>query len=380
MDFELNEEQKLMLEEVRKVCKEKIAPQAESVEKEGKFPRETLMLLASMDLFGLIIPEEYGGLGMGFLTWSVIAEEISKACATTGLSFGANILCIYPIMTFGNEEQKKKYLTPLAKDSIGAFALTEPEAGSDAGNVKTQAIKKNGKYYLSGRKIFITNGGEADIYVIIASTDPSRGPRGLSAFIVEKDTPGFTIGQHFDKMGFKGLPNVELVFEDCEVPEQNLLHREGAGFKIAMETFAVGRIGVGIGALGVAQRALEEAVKYSRERVQFGKPISSFQAVQHMLADMATEIESARLLLYKAAWLKDQERPFEKIASMGKYYASKIAMESAVKTVQIFGGYGYTTDYPAERLMREAKLFEIIEGTSEIQKNIIASKILKEYK
>ncbi len=268
----------------------------------------------------------------------------------------------------------------MAKNALGAFALTEPEAGSDAGNVKTQAVKKDGKYYLNGRKIFITNGGEADIYVIIASTDPRRGPRGLSAFIVEKDTPGFSIGQHFEKMGFSGLPNAELVFEDCPIPEEALLYREGAGFKIAMDTFAAGRIGVGIGALGVAQAALEEAIKYSRERVQFGKPISSFQAIQHMLAEMGTRIEAARLLLYKAAWLKDQGKPFEKFASMGKYYASQIAMEVTVKTVQIFGGYGYMKDYPVERMMREAKLFEIIEGTSEIQKNIIASLLLKEFR
>ena len=380
MDFGLSEEQELMLEEVKKVCREKIEPQSENIEKEGRFPKENLMLLADMDLFGLIIPQEYGGLGMGFLTWSIIAEEISRACATTGLSFGANILCVYPIMAFGNEEQKKKYLPKLAKNAIGAFGLTEPEAGSDAGNVKTQALKKNGKYYLSGRKIFITNGSEADVYVIIASTDPSRGPRGLSAFIVEKDAPGFTIGQRFKKMGFKGLSNVELVFDNCELPQENLLHREGAGFRIAMDTFATGRIGVGIGALGVAQRALEESVKYSRERVQFGKPISSFQAIQHILANMSTEIEASRLLLYKAAWLKDRNMPFEKLASMGKYYASKVAMESTVKAVQVFGGYGYMTDYPVERLMREAKLFEIIEGTSEIQKGIIASKVLKEYR
>lgn len=380
MNFELSEEQKLMLEEVKRVCKEVIEPQSEKVEKEGFFPRKNLEILADMDLFGLIIPEEYGGLGMGFLTWAIIAEEISRACATTGLSFGANLLCVYPLMTFGNEEQKKKYLTQLAKKAIGAFALTEPEAGSDAGNVKTRAIKKNGKYYLTGRKIFITNGGEADIYIIIASTDPDRGPRGLSAFIVEKDYPGFSIGQHFDKMGFKGLPNAELVLDNCEVPEENLLAKEGRGFKIAMDTFAAGRIGVGIGALGVAERALEEAVRYSKERVQFGRPISSFQAVQHMLAEVATEIEAARLLLYKAAWLKDQGLPFEKFASMGKYYASEVAMKATVKAVQIFGGYGYTTDYPVERLLRQAKLFEIIEGTTEIQKNIIASRILKEYR
>jgi len=377
MDFGLNEEQQLMLEEVKKVCKDKIAPQADEIEKQGKFPQENIQLLAGMDLFGLIIPEEYGGLGMDFLTWSLIAEEISKACGTTGLSYGANLLCIYPIMTFGTEEQKKKYLPALAKDKLGAFALTEPEAGSDASNIKTQAILKDNSYVLNGQKIFITNGGEATTYVIIANTRPDKGARGLTAFIVERDTPGFSIGQHFDKMGFAGLSNVELVFDNCKVPKENILYQEGRGFRVALETFEAGRIGVGIGALGVAEAAYEEALKYSKERVQFNKPISSFQAIQHILADMATEIEAAKLLLYEAAWQKDNNQPFQKVASMGKLYASELAMRVTVKAVQVFGGSGYMKDYPVERFMREAKLFEIIEGTSEIQRNIIANYILK---
>jgi len=377
MDFSLTEEQGLMLEQVKKVCKEKIAPRAEEVEREGKFPKENLKLLADMDLLGLVIPEAYGGLGMDFLTWSLIAEEISKACGTTGLSFGANLLCVYPLMTFGTEEQKKKYLVPLAKDGVGAFALTEPEAGSDAGNVKTIAKEDGDSYIINGRKIFITNGGEAETFVIIATTRPNKGARGFTAFIVEKGTKGFSVGQSFDKMGFSGLSNVELVFDDCRVPKANILNQEGRGFRVAMETFDVGRIGVGIGALGVAESAYEKALQYSKERIQFDKPISSFQAVQHILADMATEIEAAKLILYEAAWLKDNGKPFEKVASMGKLYASEVAMNTTVKAVQVFGGSGYMKDYPVERLMREAKLFEIIEGTSQIQRNIIANYILK---
>lgn len=377
MDFSLTEEQELMLEEVKKVCKDKIAPMADEVEKEGKFPKENLQLLANMDLFGLIIPEEYGGLGMGFFTWSLIAEEISKACGTTGLSFGANLLCVYPLVKFGNDEQKKKYLPVLAKDGIGAFALTEPEAGSDAGNIKTTAKESGNSYILNGRKIFITNGGEASTFIIIANTRPEKGARGMTAFIAEKGTPGFSVGQHFDKMGFSGLSNVELVFDDCKIPKESILYQEGRGFRVAMETFDAGRIGVGIGALGVAESAYEKSLQYSKERIQFSKPISSFQAIQHILADMATEIEAAKLILYEAAWLKDNDKPFEKIASMGKLYASEIAMKISMKAVQVFGGSGYMKDYPAERLMREAKLFEIIEGTSEIQRNVIANYILK---
>lgn len=377
MDFSLSEEQNLILEEVKKVCREKISPRAEGVEEKGEFPWDNLKLLADLDLFGLVIPEEYGGLGMDYLTWALVAEEISKACGTTGLSFGANLLCVYPLIAFGTEEQKRKFLPPLARDKLGAFALTEPEAGSDAGNVKTRAVRKGDHYLLNGRKIFITNGGEASTYIIIANTAPERGPRGLSAFIVERDTPGFTIGQKFHKMGFSGLSNVELVFEDCKVPQENLLYKEHRGFRVAMETFDAGRIGVGIGALGVAEAAYEAALKYSKERVQFDRPISSFQAVQHMLADMAIQIEASRLLLYKAAWLKDRGEKFATLASMGKLYASEVAMRVATKAVQIFGGYGYMKEYPVERYMREAKLFEIIEGTSEIQRNIIANYLLK---
>ena len=379
MDFTLNDDQKMILELVNEVCEKEFAPRADEVSARGEFPAENIKKLAELDLFGITIPEKYGGLGMDYLTWTLVSERISRACTTTGLIFGTDLLCSYPLLQFGNEEQKKKYLPPLAKGEIlGAFALTEPEAGSDAGNVQTTARKEKDSYVLDGTKIFITNGEVAGTYIIIANMDRARGPRGLTAFIVEKGNPGFTFGQHFDKMGLSALPNVELIFDNCRIPSENLLHKEKRGFRVAMRTFAAGRIGVGIGALGVAEAAFEKAREYSKERVQFGKSISSFQAIQHILADMATGIETAKYLLYRAAWLLDQNKPFEKISSMGKLYASEVAMKVATKAVQIFGGYGYMKDYPVERYMREAKLFEIIEGTSEIQRGVIANFILKE--
>jgi butyryl-CoA dehydrogenase len=379
VDFTLNDDQKMILELVDEVSEKEFAPRADEISAKGEFPAENIKKLTELDLFGITIPEEYGGLGMDYLTWTLVSERISRACTTTGLIFGTNLLCTYPLLQFGNEEQKKKYLPPLAKgETLGAFALTEPEAGSDAGNVQTTAIKEKDSYVLDGTKIFITNGEVAGTYIIIANMDRARGPRGLTAFIVEKGNPGFTFGQHFDKMGLSALPNVELIFDNCRIPSENLLHKEKRGFRVAMRTFAAGRIGVGIGALGVAEAAFEKAKEYSKERVQFGRSISSFQAIQHILADMATGIETAKYLLYRAAWLLDQNEPFEKISSMGKLYASEVAMKVATKAVQVFGGYGYTKDYPVERYMREAKLFEIIEGTSEIQRGVIANFILKE--
>jgi len=379
MNFDLTEDQKMILELVDEVSDKEIAPLADEVAEKGEFPKKNIEKLASLDLFGITIPQNYGGLGMDYLTWAFIAERISKACATTGLIFGANLLCTFPLLNFGTEEQKKKFLPSLARgDSLGAFALTEPEAGSDAGNVQTSAEKRDGGYVLNGNKIFITNGEVADTYIVIANLNRKRGARGLIAFIVEKGTEGFSFGQHFKKMGFEALPNVELILRDCWVPQDNLLGGEKKGFRIAMQTFAAGRIGVGVGALGVAEAAFKEACDYSKERVQFGRSIASFQAVQHILADMATKIESARCLLYKAAWLLDNEKPFEKYASMGKLCAAETAMWVSTKAVQVLGGYGYMKDYPVERYMREAKLFEVIEGTSQIQRNIIANLILKE--
>ena len=379
MDLTFNEDQAAILEAVKEFADEDLAPKAKETDEAGVWPAENVRKLGELDLMGIPVPEEYGGLGMDFLTWAAVGEELSRACTTTGAVFGAHMLAVFPIMTFGTEEQKQKHLVPLAKgEKIGAFGLTEPGAGSDAAAVSTKAEPDGDEYVLNGTKIFISNGGEAEIYVIIANSDPTRGVRGLTAFIVEKGTPGFEFGKDEKKMAFPSLPNRELVFTDCRVPKENLLGREKAGFLVAMRTLAVGRIGMAIGAVGLARAALEAAVPYSKQREQFGKPISSFQAIQFMLADMATEVDAARLLTWRAAWLRDQGKPFEKEAAMAKLYASEVAMRTATKAVQIFGGYGYTVEFPVERYMREAKLFEIVEGTSEVQRMVIANQVIRE--
>jgi len=378
MDFTFNEDQSAVIEAVREFCDEELAPKAQETDEAGCWPAGNVKKLAELDLMGIPVPEEYGGLGMDFLTWTAVGEELSRACTTTGAVYGAHVLCVYPIMLFGTDEQKRKYLPPLAKgEAIGAFGLTEPGAGSDAGSVSTKAEKDGDHYILNGTKIFITNGGEAETYVIIANVDPSKGTRGMTAFIVEKGTPGFEFGKNEKKMAYPSLPNRELIFTDCRVPKENLLGRERGGFLVAMRTLGVGRIGMAIGAVGLARAALEAAVPYAKQREQFGKPISSFQAIQFMLADMATEIDAARLLTWRSAWLKDLGRPFEREAAMAKLYASEAAMRVTTKAVQIFGGYGYTKDFPVERYMREAKLFEIVEGTSEIQRLVIANHVLR---
>jgi butyryl-CoA dehydrogenase len=379
MDFTFSEDQTAILEAVKEFCDEELAPKAQEVDKASAWPAENVRKLVELDLMGIPVPEEYGGLGMDFLTWAAAGEELSRACTTTGAVFGAHVLAVVPIMMFGTEEQKRKYLTPLAKgEKIGAFGLTEPGAGSDAAAVSTKAELDGDHYVLNGSKIFISNGGEAEIYVIIASSDPSRGARALYAFILDKGTPGFEFGKDEKKMAFPSLPNRELIFTDCRVPKENLLGRERAGFLVAMRTLAAGRIGMATGAVGLARAALEAAVPYTHQRYQFGKPISSFQAIQFMVADMATEVDAARLLTWRAAWLRDQGKPFEKQAAMAKLYASEVAMRVTTKAVQIFGGYGYTKEFPVERYMREAKLFEIVEGTSEIQRAVIANQVLRE--
>jgi len=379
MDFTFNEDQIAVLEAVKDFCDKELAPKACETDEAGCWPAENVAKLGRLDLMGIPIPEEHGGLGLDFLTWAAVGEELSRSCTTTGAVFGAHLLAVFPIMTFGTDEQKQKHLAPLASgEHIGAFGLTEPGAGSDAAAVSTKAERDGDGYVLNGSKIFITNGGEAQTYVIIATRDPAKGARGLVAFIVEKGTPGFEFGKNEKKMAFQSLPNRELIFTDCHLPKENLLGREGAGFLVAMRTLSVGRIGMAIGAVGLARAALEAAVPYSRQREQFGKPISSFQAIQFMLADMATEVDAARLLTWRAAWLKDQGKPYEKEAAMAKLYASEVAMRVTTKAVQIFGGYGYTRDFPVERYMREAKLFEIVEGTSEIQRMVIANHILRE--
>jgi len=379
MDFTFNEDQSAIIDAVKEFCDEDLAPKAQETDEAGRWPAENVKKLAELDLMGIPVPEEYGGLGMDFLTWSAVGEELSRACTTTGAVYGAHVLCVYPIMLFGTEEQKQKHLTPLARgEKIGAFGLTEPMAGSDAGSVRTRAVLDGDAYVLNGTKIFITNGGDAETYVIIANVDPEKGARGLTAFIVEKGTPGFAFGKNEKKMAYSSLSNRELIFTDCRVPRENVLGRERRGFRVAMETLGLGRIGMGIGAVGVARAALEYAVGYSKQRRQFGQPISSFQLIQAMLADMATELDAARLLCLRAAWLKDQGKPFEKEAAMAKLYSSEMAMRTTTKAVQILGGYGYTKDYPVERYMREAKLFEIVEGTSEIQRLVIASHVLRQ--
>jgi butyryl-CoA dehydrogenase len=378
MDFTFTEDQRAILEAVKEFADGELAPKAKETDEAGVWPAENVRKLAELDLMGIPVPEEYGGLGMDFLTWTAVGEELSRACTTTGAVYGAHVLCVYPIMTFGSEEQKRRYLTPLARgEKIGAFGLTEPGAGSDAAAVSTRAEREGDHYVLNGTKIFISNGGEAEVYVIIANLDPSRGARGMTAFVVEKGTPGFTFGKDEKKMAYPSLPNRELVFTDCQVPKENLLGRERGGFLVAMRTLGVGRIGMAIGAVGLARAALEAALPYAKQREQFGKPISSFQAIQFMLADMATEVDAARLLTWRAAWLKDQGQPFEKEAAMAKLYASETAMRVTTKAVQIFGGYGYTKEFPVERYMREAKLFEIVEGTSEIQRLVIANQVLR---
>lgn len=374
-------EEELMIKEVaRKIAEEKVRPVRQELDREGRFPGEILNEIARADLLRVFIPEEYDGLGMGITGMCIATEELSRVDAGVAISYAANGLGATPILIAGTEEQKRKYLPKIASgEMFAAFALTEPEAGSDASNVKTRAVKDGDYYILNGNKIFITNGGEADIYVVIASTDPERGARGLSAFIVEKGTEGFSFGKKEDKMGIRASVTRELVFEDCKVPKENLLGREGQGFIITMRTFDRTRVGVAAQAVGIAQGALEEATEYAKTRVQFGKPIIEFQAIQFMLADMATQIEAARALTYLAARHIDSgAKDIAKISSMAKLFASDVAMKVTTDAVQIFGGYGYMREYPVEKMMRDAKITQIYEGTNQIQRLVIASHLIKE--
>ncbi len=363
-----------------KIAREKIAPVAAELDEKEEFPWEIMKLLAEADLFGIYIPEEYGGTGGGILELAIATEELSRACGGISICYAASALGTFPILLYGSEEQKKKYLPDLASGKkMAAFALTEPNAGSDAGAVETTAAKDGDFYVFNGTKQWITNGGEAQIYTVIAVTDKTRGTRGVSAFIVEKDTPGFTFGKKENKMGIRASATRELVFQDCKVPKENLIGKEGAGFTLTMKTFDSARPGVAAQALGIAQGALDEAVKYSRERVQFGKPISSFQGVQFMLADMATQIEAARALVYSVCRMIDSgARKIGKESAMCKLFASDVAMKVTTDAVQIFGGYGYMKDYPVEKRMRDAKITQIYEGTNQIQRGIIAAGLIRE--
>lgn len=379
MDFQLTAEQEMLRKTVREFAAKEVAPTAAQRDEDEQFSRDIYQKIARLGLTGIPFPEENGGAGWDNLSYIIAVEELSRACASTGITFSASIsLAAWPISAYGNAEQKKEFLTPLADGSkLGAFGLTESGAGTDAAAQQTIATADGDCYILNGVKTFITNGGEAEIYVIMAMTDRSKGTRGISAFIVEKDTPGFTFGATERKMGIRASATRELIFRDCRVPKKNLLGREGDGFKIAMTTLDGGRIGVAAQALGIAQRALDEAVKYAKERHQFDKPISSFQGISFMLADMATQVEAARLLTYRAAYQKDQGRPYSKEAAMAKMFASDAAMQITTNAVQVFGGYGYSREYPVERLMRDAKITQIYEGTNQVQQMVVSAAILR---
>ncbi len=380
MNYFLTEDQQMIRDLAARIAKEKVEPKALENDESGEFPWDVVEVLAKSDLFRVFIPEEYDGLGGGIMEMSLVVEELSKACAGIALAYAASGLGTIPIILFGNEEQKKKYLPRLAAGEIlAAFALTEPEAGSDAAGVKTRAVPDGDEYVLNGTKQWITNGGEAFIYTVIALTDPTRGPRGASAILVEKGTKGFDFGKKEDKMGIRASTTRELIFSDCRVPKENLLRREGAGFLVAMKTFDQSRPGVAAQAVGIAQGALDRAVAYSRERKQFGKAISSFQGIQFMLADMATQVEAARALTYAAARTIDAgAKNVARVSAMAKLFASDTAMRVTTDAVQVYGGYGYMKEYPMEKYMRDAKITQIYEGTNQIQREVIALQLIKE--
>ena len=380
MDYLFTDEQKMIKELSHRIAEEKIRPVAAKHDQSEEFPWEVMKVIADAGLFGLFIPEEYGGMGVSITSLSLATEEMSRACGGIAVCYAASALGTFPIVLFGNEEQKKKYLPDLASGKkVAAFGITEPEAGSDASAIKTTAKKVGDHYILNGLKHFITNGGDAETYVVIAMTDKTRGARGASAFIVEKGTPGFTFGKKEEKFGIRASSTRELIFTDCKIPAANLLSKEGMGFIVTMRTFDMSRPGVAAQALGIAQGALELAVKYAKQRHQFGKSISSFQGIQWMLADMATEIEAERALVYACARAIDAGvKDVSKESAMAKMYASDVAMKVAVDALQIFGGYGYMRDYPIEKYVRDAKITQIYEGTNQVQRNIIALGLIKE--
>lgn len=380
MDLQFTEEQEMMRKMVRDFAQKEVAKDVERMEEEDRHPKELIQKMGELGLMGIPIPEEYGGSGMDFTSYTIAIHELSKVSAAVGVilsvhtSVGTN-----PILYFGSEEQKKKYLPKLASgEYLGAFALTESSAGSDAGSLKTRAKKDGDHYILSGSKVFITNGGVADTYITFARTSDERGSKGVSAFILEKDTPGLVIGKTEKKMGLHGTKTVELIFDQCVVSKEQLLGNEGEGFKIAMANLNFGRIGIAAQALGIGEAALEHAVTYAKEREQFGKSIAHNQGISFKLADMATDTEASKLLVYQAAAMVQAGTPCNKQASMAKLYASKTARKNAIEAVQVHGGYGYTEDYPVERLFRDAKITEIYEGTSEIQHIVIAKNLLKD--
>jgi butyryl-CoA dehydrogenase len=380
IDYLLTEEQLMIRDLCRQIADEKIRPMAAELDKTEEFPWEIMKVMAQSDLFGVYIDPKYGGMGGGVFELCIATEEFSKACGGIALCYSASALGTYPIILYGNDEQKQKYLPDLASGKkLAAFGLTEPSAGSDASALQTTADKQGDHYILNGVKHFITNGGDAETYTIIAMTDKKKGARGASLFVVEKGTPGFTFGKKEDKMGIRASSTRELIFNNCKIPKENLLGKEGMGFIAAMRTFDQSRPGIGAQALGIAQGALDHALRYSKQRKQFGQSISSFQGIQWMLADMATQVEASRALVYASAREVDAgKKDVAMHSAMAKMFASDVAMKVATDAVQIFGGYGYMKEYPAEKYMRDAKITQIYEGTNQIQRNIIAMALIKE--
>ena len=374
MDFELTTEQKLIQQTVREFAQAEIKPVAEELDRAKKFPREIVEKMAEMELFALPFSEEYGGTGDGYLAYAIAVEEISKASGSVGITYAAHCsIGTYPIYLFGTEEQKQHWIPRLASGkSLAAFGLTEPDAGSDAGGTRTTAVPDGDNWLINGTKCFITNPSVAEVVIVTAVTEPGIGTNGISAFIVPTATPGFSVSKAYEKLGLHASDTAEIVLEDVRVPKENLLGKQGEGFKQFMQVLDGGRISIAALSLGIAAAALEESLAYAKSREQFGRPISKFQAIQFKLADMAMEVELARLMIYKAAWLKDQGKPHGKEASMAKLFASETSVRSALQAIQIFGGYGYTKEYPVERYLRDAKLMEIGEGTSEIQRIVIS--------
>ncbi len=379
MKLELNEQQKMIQKMVREFAEKEVGPIAAELDKKEEYPYKTLEKMSKLGLLGIIIPQEYGGAGLDTISYSIVVEEISRKCASTGVVTSVhNSLTAWPIIKYGTEEQKKKYLPILAKgEKIGAFAGTEPNAGSDLGAMQTTAKLKGDKYIINGDKTFITSGPAAGIIIVFAVTDKEAGSKGISAFIVESDFKGYKVGSIFEKLGINASKTSELIFENMEVPKENLLGKEGDGFKIALSTLDGGRIGIASQAVGIAQAALDESIEYAKQRQQFGRPIAKFQAIQWMIADMATKVEAARWLVLNAAYKKDSGERISKEAAMAKLFASETAVECAIKGVQIHGGYGYTKEYTIERLFRDSKITEIYEGTSEVQRMVVAGSLLR---
>ncbi len=379
MNFKLSEEHEMIRKMVRDFARNEVAPTAAERDEEERFDMDLFKKMAELGLTGIPWPEEYGGIGSDFLAYCIAVEELSRVCASIGVTLSAHTsLAGWPVYKFGTEEQKQKYLRPMAQgEKIGAYGLTEPGSGSDAGGMKTTARLEGDHYVLNGSKIFITNGGIADTYIVFALTDPTQRQRGTSAFIVEKEFAGFSVGKKEKKLGIRSSPTTEIVFEDCKVPKENMLGNEGDGFKIAMMTLDGGRNGIAAQAVGIAQGALDASVDYAKEREQFGKPIAANQGISFKIADMATSIEASRLLTYQAAWLESEGLPYGKESAMSKLMAGDTAMKVTTEAVQIFGGYGYTKDYPVERYMRDAKITQIYEGTQEIQRLVISRMVTK---